>query len=799
MHVKTFKSTADALRYLQSRENTAFRERSQFRRTTVLGCASHVDCKAQARVTEPDDKTYTLSTSGYHTLHLVPSTPDSSDNGQHCFSSSESESSSSEADNYLGICESEVDPAVVDADINDENGADDINSDEAVMREFGISSCSNDEFDIGDSSFGSAAEESSDDSDEAANTCITDAQMNDANEDDVRVLGPFKTRELARVAIDRFTNIRYKRHNNNRDTVWYKCSTHTNCSATAKIKLTASNKMYTATLIGIHSDVEAPLSDQRTGIHKPLEDEVNNLLLGGQGPARCLTTLEMKYRNDEDMLRLLPDVTQLKNRSQLLHSRGDYNISSMADIMKWAAPKMCKSKEVFFKEEENAYQVVGDPKTFAKTPFNYRHELLVLDIFTEPVGKKDVSYGIIFTTRKLFRNAALAALGQREGVLAVTDGTYKIDFNNWTLISFGTCGVRYTTKKQYQHKFYPIAFLFVRAETTLAYNKLFTVVKNFTSDFFGGDLNVKFGSMDHSAAIASAFRNIWPDIELLDCWPHLDRKSRGKEGLLSDTQVYKDIIKPQLDQLETARSCEQLFALSELVSQNWREQKQGAYANWFDEQYLTDPWDLWFITASNVAGIVPNQNPIEAHHSAIKKVAAGHLRAAISHVLAVTLPKILIHCGRDKNTEFLWPFASGPVDEKVFQAAKLLSKSGNYYPSHERMSKREITKIDRYFFNSDYYLIHDGNLYGQKVTHARTSLYAKSLEGVLKKDEVVNNIQLAYQSLHAVDILTRESIEHDWASPIWTIEEVSVYVCVQWFIAVSLIVCMRVSAYDATD
>jgi hypothetical protein len=48
---------------------------------------------------------------------------------------------------------------------------------------------------------------------------------------------------------------------------------------------------------------------------------------------------------------------------------------------------------------------------------------------------------------------------------------------------------------------------------------------------------------------------------------------------------------------------------------------------------------MWFIDAP---GIVPNQNPIEAHHSAIKKVAAGHLRAATSHVLAMTLPKILI-------------------------------------------------------------------------------------------------------------------------------------------------------------
>jgi hypothetical protein len=79
-------------------------------------------------------------------------------------------------------------------------------------------------------------------------------------------------------------------------------------------------------------------------------------------------------------------------------------------------------------------------------------------------------------------------------------------------------------------------------------------VKNYTSDFFGGDLDANFGSLDHSAAIASAFRDVWPNIVLLDSWPHLDRKSRDKKGLLSDTQVYEDIIKPQLDQLENSRS-----------------------------------------------------------------------------------------------------------------------------------------------------------------------------------------------------------------------------------------------------
>ncbi|EGZ18577.1 hypothetical protein PHYSODRAFT_385911, partial [Phytophthora sojae] len=89
-------------------------------------------------------------------------------------------------------------------------------------------------------------------------------------------------------------------------------------------------------------------------------------------------------------------------------------------------------------------------------------------------------------------------------------------------------------------------------------------------------------------------------------------------------------------------------------------------------------------------------------------------------------------------------FASGPVDEKVYQAVKRLCEPGNHYPCHERMSKREIANINRYYFNADYCLIHDENRNGQKVTHTRTSL----------------------------DILSRTPIEHDWASPMWTIEEI---------------------------
>ncbi|OWY95148.1 hypothetical protein PHMEG_00034925 [Phytophthora megakarya] len=68
-------------------------------------------------------------------------------------------------------------------------------------------------------------------------------------------------------------------------------------------------------------------------------------------------------------------------------------------------------------------------------PFKFRNELLVLDIFTENFSGNDVSFGIMFTSRKLLQILALAMMGQEKEVLEVTDGTYKLDFINWTLVS----------------------------------------------------------------------------------------------------------------------------------------------------------------------------------------------------------------------------------------------------------------------------------------------------------------------------------------------------------------------------
>jgi hypothetical protein len=65
-----------------------------------------------------------------------------------------------------------------------------------------------------------------------------------------------------------------------------------------------------------------------------------------------------------------------------------------------------------------------------------------------------------------------------------------------------------------------MAFMFVRTETAFAYTKLFTACKERCKMFFGGDLELRFDSRDHCDAIANAFKEVWPDIALLHCWPH---------------------------------------------------------------------------------------------------------------------------------------------------------------------------------------------------------------------------------------------------------------------------------------
>ncbi|KAG2811912.1 hypothetical protein PC112_g15405 [Phytophthora cactorum] len=86
--------------------------------------------------------------------------------------------------------------------------------------------------------------------------------------------------------------------------------------------------------------------------------------------------------------------------------------------------------------------------------------------------------GLIISSRAIFWSVTKARSGQNtEGVLGVTDGTYRLHFEfelgGWTIVYFGTY-TTYYDKKQYAKTFVPRAYMFVRTEHQVAYATMFT-------------------------------------------------------------------------------------------------------------------------------------------------------------------------------------------------------------------------------------------------------------------------------------------------------------------------------------
>jgi hypothetical protein len=203
-------------------------------------------------------------------------------------------------------------------------------------------------------------------------------------------------------------------------------------------------------------------------------------------------------------------------------------------------------------------------------------------------------------------------------------------------VDFGSYGTRYTNNR-YSKTFVPWSYMFVRTEHQVAYERLFTVVKRVSRDFFGIDLVLAFGSLDHTAFIANAFREVWPEIHLLNCWPHFARKARERVG----AELYEALVLPHIRNLHESRSVEQFAAHAARLGAFWIDQGAGDFAAWMKEYYLAEPWGSWFIASSGVAGIVSSQNPIESHHRAIKAVCVSSLRASTAVVLNDSIPGVL--------------------------------------------------------------------------------------------------------------------------------------------------------------
>lgn len=326
---------------------------------------------------------------------------------------------------------------------------------------------------------------------------------------------------------------------------------------------------------------------------------------------------------------------------------------------------ICVPQRVIFFGHENDVSVAKAAAQFAKKSRHFQHGVIALECFEHHFvgedGNQDTSFGLILTSRHMLLNMPKACESQQDcGILGATDGTYKLHFGKlrclsscnmgsnrkfiftvgeWTLVDFGTYTTHYA-RKQYSKTFIPWMYMFVKTEHQVAYATLFRTARHFAGLFFGIELTLSFSSLDRTQGIANAFKEVWPDVVLLNCYPHIVRKSREKKKLLTDAGFYEDNVLPDIRYLSKARSAKQFKALSKLFFAFWTEQGESDYAKWFEDIYLGDTWGNLFYTAA-APGITPSQNALEAHHRMIKQVCVGTLRASTAVVLNDSIPRIL--------------------------------------------------------------------------------------------------------------------------------------------------------------
>ncbi|KAG1707165.1 hypothetical protein DVH05_026361 [Phytophthora capsici] len=533
--------------------------------------------------------------------------------------------------------------------------------------------------------------------------------------------------------------------------VTYKCAEHDKCGRFFRVRETRATESAIMSFVlevkGSHSGNIT--GHKRKGIHPAFAVEVDAASMGKDGPQAILNSLMMKYEGQPHLLSNLPTRSMIKSRRQYLMGKAAdaMKIETFADLYQWASLRMCKTEARFFNEK--TFDRTSDEAVFSMESSGVQNELLVLKCFEhryEEDGISKKSFGLIMTTRRVFRNVLYAVEGQQsDGVFAAADGTYKLHHGKWVLVAFGTYRNRYTDKHVYSKNFVPWAYLFVRTEHQYAYEQLYRTVAECTDLFFKVKLAVKYGSLDHASYIANAYMAVWPGIILLDCYPHVARKCREKIALLTTPDYYKTNIEINIRQMHHARSSEEFKMLAKLCTDKWREDKQIEYADWFTKVYLSELWSRWH-TMSAIPGILPSQNALESHNRAIKTCGVRFKRAKTGVVLNDSMPRILTMVGTDCATGPFGHYCEGPLPSQMVLRALEHVAPGAYWIERERKGRKNVLRS--IFFNSTAYLTN-----GDEVTKDRVTRYCEAKNGIIQQDDTVQGINLFFLSLHQVEVI----------------------------------------------
>ena len=249
---------------------------------------------------------------------------------------------------------------------------------------------------------------------------------------------------------------------------------------------------------------------------------------------------------------------------------------------------------------------------------------------------------------------------------------------------------------------------------------------------------------------------------------HAARAVKKKGTLVKIEDFFQDVVMVHVHALHKARTQKQFSALSKVVVGWWRLMKENAFADWFEKEYLSEPWGSWYVSVSDCGGVVPNQNPIEAHHKSLKLAAVLSDRASTATVLNETLPRVLVSAGLDSGARSLSFYAAGPIYAEILDKGRTLASSENHRLVFAPRSRKKT--VQSILFNSARFVVAAGNPTGlridavsfrikpnvlllgvnPRVVQVRAKIFLRSLDGRIAKDPQPDDMVKEFFSMYRV-------------------------------------------------
>jgi hypothetical protein len=319
-------------------------------------------------------------------------------------------------------------------------------------------------------------------------------------------IGTFATKLTAVAAIQGLEEQVQYLYSGKRSSVIYGCVSHRDCSRLyrARPHTVGEGNQWVVEAAGDHS--QEPSCKLVKGVPSRFRISVDDLLQGGLQPKKVMNILRSKHQTNMPVfLEEKANARIIANRRRVLtrHACGPIKMVTIADLNEFTAGHQLPSTV----EEVN----------------NLGKKTLV--VLKGGVFELSQSHGFSFSCVSLLENFLSAREAWGERIPLETDGTFKILYNAWPLITLGTHSIYYDNHHgKISHQFRPISYMICKEESQESYEFLFRTTVETIRFMFGYELIPSNCQADRADGIRNAFAAVWPEASWTTCWPHIAQK-----------------------------------------------------------------------------------------------------------------------------------------------------------------------------------------------------------------------------------------------------------------------------------